>query len=332
MSLEIAFDASPGRLAAIAERVEAARVADGARAAVTTFIADVGVRVPLGDDASFKAEADYYLGLLFAKVGQPRRAIEYIDQSGALPGSGGEQLFADHVRQSIEMHERRLAAQARGMPTFLVAALPRSASATLTQTIATMLDLPIFRISLSRWLVPRWLDTISPGGAMLHDHFHAHPENIEVLRAGGVRDVFVLIRDPRASAASAFFHRERRDASVVDTVAIEREISEIFVKHADWVQSWIDLAARTDVSIRVRWIQSTDVRTNIGRVWDDLVAVLGPDYPAIRAFDGKMLPLIKANFVKGDDESWRRSVGPDTQLKMWSSLSPSARSLLDLRP
>ena len=332
MSLELALDASLERLPAIAERVEAARAARGARAAVATFIADVGVRVPLRDDSYYQAAADYYLALLYAKMEQPQRAIDLIDRSGVLPGSGGEILFGDHVRQSIEMHERRLAAAARGMPSFLIASLPRSASATLTQTIASMLDLPIFRISLSRWLVPRWLDAISPGGAMLHDHFRAYPHNVQVLRSGGVRDVFVLARDPRASGASAFFHRARRDLGTHDSSVVEAGIVEIVERHARWLQSWLDLAENPETGIRVRWILSTDVRNNIGKVWRDLVEVLGPDYPEIRRYGAEALPSIKANFVRGSDESWREAVSLDGQTKLWSAMSPALRALLELKP
>jgi hypothetical protein len=40
---------------------------------------------------------------------------------------------------------------------------------------------------------------------------------------------------------------------------------------------------------------------------------------------------VEANVVEGDDESWRRSVSPDCQKRLWEATPTEVRDLLALR-
>ena len=334
MTVELAIDSGSSGVRVTPDDIIEFHKRAGARAAVSRLFSLVGVRVPVRSESYYEVALDYYLGLLYADRDEPEHAVEHIRRSGVLPGPGGNQLFADHVRHSLEMHHQRVAGVARGLPTFLIASMPRSASASLTQTIAGMLRLPIFRISLSGYLIPQWLNTVSPGGAILHDHFWASPFNVEVMRQGGVREVFVLVRDPRAAAASFHTLLQRRNlASAIDPPTREQEICSLFLSQTTArLQSWIDLSVNPEAGIKIRWIDSRDVRADMRKVWTYFVDVLGPSYPAIRSFDIEQMPQIKANFVRGDDESWRAVVSPRGQSMMWDAMSPAMRDLLDLRP
>jgi hypothetical protein len=335
MPLEFRSDElTPGQSAAIAAEAVRVSIAEGPRIAVSALIDAVGLRPALRNDEYYEAELDYCLALLYAKANDPHKSAEHVRRARIPPAGGGRQLFSDHLRDAIELSKRRLAAQARGMPSFFIASMPRAASATLTQTIATMLDLPLFRISLNSWLNRDWLNAVSPGGAMLHDHFGASEFNLEVLRSGGVRELFVLIRDPRAAAASIYQHvwRERLSPAQ-DHVDRESEIMKFFQNYyVPWLQDWIDLAGNPTAVIRLRWIDSRDVRNNMIKVWRQFVDALAALYPAILAYESKDLPNVTANFVKGDDESWRSLVGVDKQAKMWDLISLEMRELLALRP
>jgi len=180
----------------------------GYRAGNQLIIDKIGLDAQFAQDEGYWREAlDYHLGLLYAHVGEPEKAAEHFERSHTHPGHGGNQVFDGHQHESLELRRRQELARQRGMPSPVIAAMPRSASASLTQTLATLFDAPLMRISCGRfpnfYLVPRWLNSFSPGGAVLHDHFGAVPFNLKTLREGGVRRVFVRVRDPRPAAASA---------------------------------------------------------------------------------------------------------------------------------
>lgn len=336
MALELAFGdhLEAQQLAEFAEHALAVREAKGARAAVGSLIDLIGVRPMIRDDSYYEAALDYYLAIIHAKRGRPELATEHLRRSGVLPATGGGQLFADHVRESLELNRHREAARDRGMPSFLIASMRRSASATLTQTIAAMIDLPRLRISLDDWLSPNWLDAVSPGGAMLHDHFNGALFNIQVLRRAGVREIFVLVRDPRAAAASSFaLKRKRTMAERLSADEYERGLLDLyFAKVLPWLEGWIEAAGSGDLGFEVHWIHSIQVRTDMAAVWARLVEVLGPLYPRIREYGPDRLPELKANFVHGDDEAWREVVSGAGQDRMWQAISPAARELLQLHP
>ena len=124
--------------------------------------------------------------------------------------------FPDHQRNSLELHRQQDLAKQRGMPSIFIVTMARSGSASLVQTLATALDVPVMRISSHRKIVPRWLDCFSSGGAILHDHFGPLPYNLKTLRESGVRQIFVRVRDPRAAAASAVGLSNRKFGSPDD--------------------------------------------------------------------------------------------------------------------
>ena len=169
---------------------------------------------------------------------------------------------------------------------------------------------------------------------MLHDHFTGSAFNMEVLRRGGVREVFVLIRDPRAAAASAFALLQRRTmAAALEPEDFEQGVlSQFLDDHGVWLQGWIDAAEQAGGGVAVHWIDSVDVRTDMPAVWRQFQEVLGRLYPALHDYPPSRLPAIRANFVQGDDDAWRKLVGPATQARMWDAISPAARELLRLKP
>jgi hypothetical protein len=194
------------------------------------------------------------------------------------------------------------------------------------------MNAPILRASVGEFpnacLVSEWLDSVSPGGAVLHDHFGASAANLTILKQGGCREIFVLVRDPRAAAASAVNFMFRNDPDKSGRYFEESIVENAFVRYYPWLAEWI--AAARNSAVHVRWIKSADVKASMVSVITGLLKHLQPQYPAVADFL-KSVKEVKANFVAGVDDAWRSSVSPSTQVRLWEGLPPGAIDLFDLR-
>lgn len=109
------------------------RQSRGNRAGNQMIIDQIGLETRLERDDGYWREAlNYHLGILYAHVGEPERAAYHFDQSDTHPSDGGNRVFSDHQRSSLELRRRQELAKERGIPSLVVASLPRSASASLT--------------------------------------------------------------------------------------------------------------------------------------------------------------------------------------------------------
>ena len=231
----------------------------GNRAGNQAIIDKIGLDARLVQGEGYWGEAlDYHLGLLYAHIGEPEKAADHFDRSRTLPSDGGDQVFAGHQRDSLELRRHQDLARQRGIPSPLIAAMPRSASASLTQTLATMLDAPLMRVSCGQlpsfYLVPRWLNSFSPGGAVLHDHFGAVPFNLKTLREGGVRRVFVRVRDPRPAAASTI-NLSNRKFGIPDDIDHESQVIQLCEQaFIPWVATWLAAAADPATGMKIHWL------------------------------------------------------------------------------
>jgi hypothetical protein len=216
---ELSLTYLKGRLSPRAARkftTEALAIARGCgnRAANDFVLSQIGIHGSPDNGEGYFADAmHYHLGLLHAHAGNPTEMAPHLTQSHTMPTGESDLLFSDHVNLSYVLRHRQLAAMKRGVPPILVACMPRSASATLTYTLARALDLPVLHISAgsfpNHFLVPSWLNMFLEGGAITQDHFAANDFNLGVLQGRGPRDIFVLIRDPRAAARSEVHHLAR---------------------------------------------------------------------------------------------------------------------------
>lgn len=314
------------RAIALAERTA---TATDARTGVEVLLNLVGVRSGPGDENYFQAALDYYLGQAYAAARQPERAIELIDRSGVLPASGGPVIFETHVAWSVRLSEQMMAARERGLPSLLIASMPRAASASLTQSIAALLDAPVMRVTIGAdpyYVVPRWLNHVSPGGAVLHDHFDASVYSRRVLREAGVKSLFVLVRDPRAAAYSnATLHKphggERRDAAALHYLE---------TWFAPWLASWVDAERSGD--LHVEWLWSATTRADLPAVWRRISDLLVRDYPALKSYAGHTPAILQANYRYGDDDRWRREIAPAVQERMWAAIPSAVAEKFELVP
>lgn len=324
-------------LRAAAEHAERTRYTQGHRAANQALLEAVGLRMLITrNDDYYRQALDYHLGLLYAYLGEPDRAAEYFEKSGTLAHGGGFLPFSDAVTQALALHEMQTQAALRGMPPIFIACMPRSASASLTQTISTTLDIPAVRVSTGDfpyyYIVPRWLRCL-PGGAVTHDHFGASEFNLKILSASAVRDVFVLVRDPRAAAASRVNMKLRAGLVPHDKELLKAEFMETALhKFIRWLSDWTEAASAPNSHLRIHWILSpcsgADLRSSVR----DILSILAAECPALRPYVDQEIKEITANFVAGDDDAWRTLADDADRKVLWNAIPERARNLLGLTP
>jgi len=306
----------------------------GYRAGNQLIIDKIGLNAQFVQDEGYWREAlDYHLGLLYAHVGEPEKAACHFERSDTHPSTGGNQVFSDHQRESLELRRRQERARERGIPSLTIAAMPRSASASLTQTLGSLLDAPLMRVSCGSFpkfnLVPRWLNSFSPGGAVLHDHFGATAFNLKTLREGGVPEVFVRIRDPRSAAASAV-NLSNQIYGVPDDIDHESQVIQFCEQSfIPWAADWI-AAPHTATGLKIHWlVQPSNAVPDMVR---QVLTTLLPEHPVLAQYLGAGVDEVRANFVIGDNDAWREVVSEAGQERLWQAIPQNVKDFLRLKP
>jgi hypothetical protein len=328
---------TPATVQSVAAEALAIQRERGSRAATDFLLERVGVRTsPDRDEGYFAEVLHFHLGLLHAHARDPEKMETHLRLSRAMPTSEDDSLFSDHANLADFMRAQQVAAIERGLPSILIACMPRSASATLTYTIARALDVPVMHVSAGRFpdyfLVPSWLGTFLEGGAITQDHFGANAFNVGVLTSRGPRDIFVLVRDPRAAARSRahFLASKGLSADGPLELRIRHECIDNFIP---WLQGWIDAARRKEHPFRVHWLTYDEVRASPAAVLRRIGGVFGPGYPVLAAgADQQALDEVRMHFVSGDDHAWKAEVSRETRDLFWEACTPEMKSLLNLEP
>jgi hypothetical protein len=328
---------TPDRGFSLAEQAKAIQSGLGSRAANQFLLDRLGYDFSREHGESYFAEAfDYHLGLLYGHLGQPERMATHIGSSHTMPSMDDDQLFSDHVNVSHALRARQQAAIQRGMPPILAACMPRSASATLTHTIARLLDLPVLHLSIGwfpdYYLAPSWVDAFLQGGAITQDHFSPSEFNLGVLASRGPRDIFVLARDPRAAARSRI-HFLAPPGSRDDRMIFEaRFCHECIDDFIPWLQGWIDCARRGG-PLRIHFVTYRQISRDLPGVIGRICSILQQDYPALAPYRSlRAVEEVRTHFVSGDDEAWRAEIGEPARERVWSACTPDIRALLALEP
>jgi hypothetical protein len=285
----------------------------------------------------YYAEAlNYHLGLVHAYLLKPQRMAEHIRLSQTMPSAESDQIFSDHVNLSHAVRAHQIKGVRRRLPAILISCMPRSASATITHTLAQFLDIPVFKLSIGQFpdyfLAPSWLDMFLEGGGVTQDHFGPSRFNLGVLAARERRDLFVIIRDPRAAARSQvrFLEGQRRKTARRLQFRIEETCVSQFIP---WLQGWIDVSKRPDAPVRIHWLTYDDARRDPAAMLRKISRVLRADLDAMSAYvDCEHVPEVRIHYGAGDDDAWRGEVSDRVRERLWRACTPDIISLLDLRP
>ncbi len=294
---------------------------------------------PIPTDAlsneQYQAAANYNLALVCHWAGRYDDARRFLELSG-LPAGGDfdHLLYHDRLVLSQRLAARQEQAIAAGKPAILLTALPKSASAFVSNTIAQILEVPVFRTSIGGMgngsVVARWAAQINRGGATTHEHYPALTRNIEALAQAGVRKVFVQIRDPRAAWRSFFHHVSRRPDIAAESPGPQKWYSEA----TTWLQSWVDASRAPGRALEVVFVRYDDVRLRvqdtIARIFDEA----GYGVPAAEitgCLDAKQQSGRRPeNFRVGEPDDWRRGLEPDLAAQFWRETPDSVRELLSM--
>jgi hypothetical protein len=354
---------SPGATQSFVEELLAVQNDRGSYAANELLLKHIGIKASPDRNESYFAEAmHYHLGLVQAHAGVFERMAWHLHMSHTMPSSESDQIFSDNVNVSRVLRAAQLRSIARGLPPVLMACMPRSASATLAYTLGRAIGAPVLHIGAGRFpgifLVPSWLDMFLEGGAITQDHFGANDFNIGVLNGRNLRDVFVLIRDPRAAARSQVHflakgsnetgkaphsHRERI-ANFIPWLqdwiyrAGRRQTLQVRIEHEcvanfiPWLQGWIDLAKRTDLPFRVHFITYRETCEDLAAVIGKISTILQDGHAAMSGYSAiRKVEEARMHFVTGDDHAWRAEIDNATRDRLWATCSPDMKSLLDLQ-
>jgi hypothetical protein len=321
----------------IAAEAREVQTREGSLRAIGHLLRQLSVEVSLDRDEGYCAEAlNFHLGLLEAYAGRPEAMAEHIQLSHTMPTAQDEHLFSDHVALCLAAREHQLDAVARKLPAVLVACMPRSASATLTYSLARLLDIPVLHISIGAFpdyfIAPSWLDKFLDGGAVTQDHFMLNPFNFGVLHARGARDVFVTIRDPRAAARSQVLWHSRwgNAGSATLEQRIEQQCVDRFIP---WLQNWIDRSRDPTSPLRIHMLKYQDIVSDLAGTVRRIARVLRDEHPAMAPFaERRAVEETRLHFYQGDDERWRSEVGEPTRQRLWAACTPDIRELLRLAP
>jgi hypothetical protein len=143
----------------------------------------------------------------------------------------------------------------------------------------------------------------------------------------------VLVRDPRAAAASAVrLETQTLQAGLPSPCSFEEHVTTVLQEeYLPWLRGWLACAAGLRGHLRIHWTFWKDVRTRLPVVVNRICRIIGTEHPSIGPFADAAVPEVKANFVTGDDSSWRGDIGETAQLSMRELLDPEVIDLLRLK-
>ncbi|WP_439622384.1 hypothetical protein [Gemmata sp.] len=282
-------------------------------------------------------EARYLLATLLAALDGDQVAGLLAADEFPPPGDHDAQHYDRYLLTAAGVRREQLRARAAGAPGIVIASLPKSASEFLSYTLAEALRAPVLRVTIGPpplgTVHGKWVAAVLEGGAVTHDHFAASAANLAALKAGGLNEIWVLVRDPRA----AFWSYERMQ-SEYDGVAAAARMDPARVLHGvkqfgDWVATWV--TARDD-GFPVRFVYFRDLTESPGPVMGRILQSRGGgrfvaalnDVLQVRAEGGR----VSSNFRQGDDEAWRAGVPAELHAAIWDAVDERAKKLLGLKP
>lgn len=313
---------------------------EGSRAATMFYIQQVGIYpLEIYNESYYADVVNYDLGMLMAHSGMPEEASDLLGKTGLLPAHGGNLLFSDHQRIGLDLYHQQQEAAKRGMASIIITSLPKSGSASLTQSLSEIMGSPVLRLSAGRtthyWLVQAWVDRFRSGGLLTHDHFHAAPHNLKALKNAGVDRIVVQLRDPRASTLSQVnMNRAQRDSFFRRNPTLTNAYKEIFLPHVEWLNGWIE-AAENNPWLSIHWVKFQDFSKDPWNVFAKIIEPLATSWPMqeiAARIDNKQGTLVTANFNSGDDNAWRKNAPPSLQKKMWKAIPKKVIDFLELEP
>ena len=164
-------------------------------------------------------------------------------------------FYDEAIRNGLWPDKGTSAAQAaaieRGLPSILLVTMPKSASVFIWTTIASSLEMPMFKVALTRRLteealVPSLLNVFVQGGMSAQHHLAPTKPNIDALKKAGLTKFILHIRDPRQASVS-WWHYTQKVGGARDRKRAQKEIEDVLWHQylevaSKWLHEWLDIA------------------------------------------------------------------------------------------
>ena len=301
-----------------------------------TLLAAAPALIRYGRDEHWVArEAAYLLSCAATSIAeeQVNRLLETEDFP--LPGDYEAQLYDKYLLIAARVRHQRL--RAPRVPAVLLTAIPKSASEFLCSTLSEVIQAPIVRVTIGDpflgTVCARWVADAARGCCVLHDHFAASQANLAALRAAGVGQLHVLVRDPRA----VFWSLDKMQAEYDGSRPTDRQDGRWICGRvkllADWIDTWVQAEA---AGFPVRFIRFKDLTARPADVMGRILDASGASRYRQRLEDvlreRASRPQVSSNFRTGDDNAWRAGIPTALHDTIWGLISPGVKHLLALEP
>lgn len=246
------------------------------------------------------------------------------------------------IRADMAEFERlRQQAVAKGLPSVVINAMPKSASESIWNKLARGLGLAQCYVSLGLFpdccAVPGRLAVLSGGGIATKEHLPASPHNLTALRAAGLNKVVVHVRDPRQAMLSwAHFVRDdvaRRPlgalwrkivppATVLRqpmTAQLDWHIAHYLPVLLAWCEGWRACADDPSTGIAIHFSTFERFTTAPDDYFSELLAFLelAPD-----SFD-RDAEVETVHLRKGQQDEWRNVLSETQQERAFAAIPES---------
>jgi hypothetical protein len=254
-----------------------------------------------------------------------------------MPAGHEAQHYEQYLLTAAQTGRRQRLARARGVPSILVTAIPKSASEFFSYTLAEVTGAAVGRVSIGDPLLGtlcvRWVKAALSGGCVTHDHFAASELNLSAMRAAGAERLTVLVRDPRAvywslECMGAHWYKVAPE-SCLDRDRSSRDVRVL----SSWIDAWIRAKKN---GFPVTFVRFKELTANPVGVLGDVLRSAGASNFLPRLH--KVLQKRRAgrrpssNFRCGDDAAWRAHADDEVRAALWDVISAEVRELLDLAP
>ena len=246
------------------------------------------------------------------------------------------------IRATHEQFSARLAAaRRRGLPTILLATLPKTASETIWNRLAAGLAMPQTHLALGLFpqccLLPQRMQASEQGGLIAKEHIAPTPHNLACLQQAGLDRIVVHVRDPRQIALSwshfladdvahrmlaPLWRQTMPKRATIDAgigAIIDWSIDHYLPLIIDYLEAW--RRAETDHGLKIVWSEFEQFRQSPDTALDAILEGLGLDqmafdWAAARRADDVHLRV-------GEHDEWRRVFTAEQQRRAGSMIPNS---------
>ena len=276
------------------------------------------------DPDFIKRAALYYLALLSYELGGSELSRDIGKIHGPVRPDYPPLEFGWHQHKLIGLLSHRENAKNAQVPSILIFALQKSASAFLSDLLSQILGSAVVNVDIGDQLINEdLLRSFAGGGCVTHNHILPRTQNFELLDKVWDGPVFIQIRHPCEAIWSMYHHvKERIGETEFVTIA-----ATIYPEFVDFIDGW--LQASDDDRRNITFIRYEEISADAGAVVRKIFDRVGIDRRIYENWLASNAVPKSANFRKGDPTDWQRNMPHDLQRELIAKTPDSVLALID---